>query len=102
MKKADRTRITYDKYVLEHDVNATERYNLVKKAIVQEGKNKGGEYEVVQAYGITLERGLFLIVQDIMSEKKMEYSLKEYIEEWKRERQALTNALSDVDESNYQ
>ena len=101
MKKADRTRITYDKYVLEHDTNATDRYNLVKKAIVQEGKNKGGEYETTQAYGVTLERGLFLIIQDVMSEKGTEYSLKEYIEEWKRERQALTNALSEVNESNY-
>ena len=89
-------------YALEHDSNATDRYNLVKKAIVQEGKNKGNEYEVTQAYGVTLERGLFLIIQDTMSEKKTEYSLKEYIDEWKRERQALTNALSDVNEPNSQ
>lgn len=101
MKKADRTKIVYGAYTLEHDDNATDRYNLTKKAIVQKGKNKGNEYEVNQAYGVTLEWGLFLIIQDIMSEKQTEYSLKEYIDEWKRERQALTNALSEVNEPNY-
>lgn len=100
MKRADRTKIVYGKYTLEHEDVSTDRYNLTKKAIVQEGKNKGNEYEVVQAYGVTLERGLFLIIQDTMSEKQTEYSLKEYLEEWKRERQALTNALSDVNEPN--
>ena len=78
MKKADRTKIVYGDYILEHESNATDRYNLVKKAITQDGKNKGKKYEVNQAYGVTLERGLFLMIQDIMSEKGMEYSLKEY------------------------
>lgn len=105
MKKADRTRITYENYFLEHEVYATEHFNLTKVGVVQEhrltkAENVGKEKEAIIAHGVTLERGLFLIIQDIMAEKGMEYSLKEYIEEWRRERQALTNALSDVNEPN--
>ena len=105
MKTAERTKITYKNYFLEHEVYATERYNLTKVGITQEhrftkAENVGKEKEEIIAHGVTLERGLFLIIQDIMSEKGMEYSLKEYIEEWKRERQALTNALSNVNEPN--
>ena len=105
MKKSDRTKIVYEGYVLEHETTSTERYNLLKVKTKQEGRltkaeNIGDEYETTEAYGVTLERGLFLIIQDIMAEKGMEYSLKEYIEEWRRERQALTNALSDVNEPN--
>lgn len=105
MKKADRTKIVYGGYVLEHESNSTERYNLLKIKTKQEGgftkaENVGDEYEEIEAYGVTLERGLFLMIQDIMANKGMEYSLKEYIEEWRRERQALTNALSDVNEPN--
>lgn len=103
MKKADKSKITYRNYFLEHEVYATERYNLTKIGITQEHKftkaeNVGKEKEDIIAYGVTLERGLFLIIQDMMANKGMEYTLKEYIEEWKRERQALTNALSGVDE----
>ena len=105
MKKADKTKIVYGDYFLEHEVYATERFNLTKVGVVQEhrltkAENVGKEKEEIIAHGVTLERGLFLIIQDIMSEKGMEYSLKEYIEEWKRERQALTNALSNVNEPN--
>ena len=105
MKKADKTRITYGNYFLEHEMYATERFNLTKVRAIQEHRftkagNVGKEKEEIIAHGVTLERGLFLIIQDIMAEKKIEYSLKEYIEEWKRERQALANALSDVNEPN--
>ena len=105
MKKADKTKIVYGDYFLEHEVYATERFNLTKVGVIQEhrltkAENVGKEKEEIIAHGVTLERGLFLIIQDIMSEKGMEYSLKEYIEEWKRERQALANALSDVNEPN--
>ena len=105
MKKADKTKIVYGDYFLEHEVYATERFNLTKVGVVQEhrltkAENVGKEKEEIIAHGVTLERGLFLIIQDIMAEKKIEYSLKEYIEEWKRERQALANALSDVNEPN--
>ena len=105
MKKADKTRITYGNYFLEHEMYATERFNLTKVGVIQEhrltkAENVGKEKEEIIAHGVTLERGLFLIIQDIMAEKKIEYSLKEYIEEWKRERQALANALSDVNEPN--
>ena len=104
MKTADRTKITYGNYFLEHEMYATERYNLTKIGITQEhrftkAENVGKEKEEIIAHGVTLERGLFLIIQDMMAEKQMDYTLKEYIEEWKRERQALTNALSGINES---
>ena len=105
MKKADRTKIIYGDYILEHESNATEKYNLLKVRVKQKHRltkegNVGDEYEDTLAYGVTLERGLFYVIQDMMANKGEEYSVKEYVEEWKRERQALTNALSDINEPN--
>jgi len=89
------TEIIYGDYRMEHDVIATDRFNLYKKenrkittqGVADKYKMSIGDTspdktEKVMAYALSLTNALERIASDIMADKNKSYDLAGYIREY--------------------
>lgn len=90
--------IKYNNYYIRHDSVVTHRYNLIEEREFMSGKNKGKTYEDILAYGLTMESAIFRIIAAEMEKQKGVATLKEYLEEYKYQREKVTACLLPVAE----
>jgi len=85
--------IEYKNYVIAQ--SQSDRFHLQKK-VLRKKKDDETEYEVLDdmAYDVKLDSAINFIIHEELSEKKETVTLKEFLNEFKREKEELMKVLN--------
>ena len=86
-------KILIGNYILHQSTNATSQFDVFKKVVRQKGKNIGQEGEKNIAYAVSLDRAIHLITNEELSERTETVSLKQFLEEYKKQREIFQKQL---------
>ena len=88
-------KIKLENYIIE--LNSFQGYDLIKIGTVAKGDNAGRETFTIIGYAMAMKNCIKKIVHLNLAAKESELTLKEFLEEYKKETTRMVNLIKDVD-----